>query len=81
MSFILNLATVGSMANQWTDWQSWGACSVTCGYGVMTRVRQCHDNEAIIEDRRCTGSSKENKTCSISECERNAFILHCVINF
>ncbi|XP_060602018.1 uncharacterized protein LOC132755218 isoform X4 [Ruditapes philippinarum] len=62
-------ATVGSMANQWTTWQSWGACSVTCGYGVMTRERQCHDNEAIIEDQRCTGSSKENTTCSISECE------------
>ncbi|XP_060602016.1 uncharacterized protein LOC132755218 isoform X2 [Ruditapes philippinarum] len=64
-----DIPTVGSMAYQWTDWQSWGACSVTCGYGVMTRVRQCHDDKAIIEDRRCTGSSKENRTCSISECE------------
>lgn len=52
----------------WQDWESWYPCSVTCGYGVQYRFRQCY-NSGLGAD--CTGYGAERVICYSSLCPVN----------
>uniref|UniRef100_A0A8C1AT71 Cartilage intermediate layer protein 2 n=1 Tax=Cyprinus carpio carpio TaxID=630221 RepID=A0A8C1AT71_CYPCA len=44
----------------WSQWDSWSACSVTCGKGRRTRRRTCHRSSTKIQ---CTGRPVEVQKC------------------
>ncbi|XP_034974876.2 adhesion G protein-coupled receptor B2 [Zootoca vivipara] len=50
----------------WEDWSPWSLCTMTCGQGSRTRMRQCvapqHGGKA------CKGPEVQNKSCNIALC-------------
>ncbi|XP_013397757.1 SCO-spondin [Lingula anatina] len=54
----------------WSEWQAWESCSVTCGTGWKQRRRSCV-NKATLEDRSpldCYGAEVESETCTLLPC-------------
>ncbi|WAR05417.1 FCGBP-like protein [Mya arenaria] len=49
---------------QWGNWGTWSSsCSVTCGDGVLTRVRLCDAPKPKFGGINCTGNDQETKSC------------------
>ncbi|XP_026567372.1 properdin [Pseudonaja textilis] len=46
----------------WSEWSSWGPCSVTCRTGTQARERTC-TNPTPVCGGNCTGYNRETKTC------------------
>jgi hemicentin len=58
----------------WTPWQTWSACSASCGKGTQTRTRFCvqpNGTPAKNEDYDCDGENIEVKICEIIPCPVN----------
>ena len=53
---------------QWSDWDRWSACTVTCGNGTKLRSRRCDDPEPLNGGRNCTGKSEETAECATWIC-------------
>lgn len=52
---------------QWNCWETWSACSVTCGLGQQTRSRTI-DHLAKNNGKTCNAeSSIQYQTCNISK--------------
>ena len=48
--------------SHWQDWQGWSGCSVTCGFGLRSRLRICQNG-----DESCKGNDKEFESCGSGE--------------
>ena len=48
---------------QWSDWNSWSTCSVTCGSGSQTRTRT-ELQSAANGGQACQGSNQETQSCN-----------------
>ena len=57
---------------QWTQWSSWGVCSVYCGKGMTQRFRDCSNPTPLYGGKPCPGKGFEEKTCDTG--------LHCPIH-
>ena len=49
-----------------SQWSSFGACSVSCGGGVHTRSRECVGGD--VGDLGCTGILQEVESCNEQPC-------------
>lgn len=63
MKFFLSVSSV------WSTWHDESLCSVTCGEGVRTRIRSCHD--ATHHHHDCPGPSTKTESCRQSPCPGN----------
>lgn len=61
--------THGCQDGAWSDWQAWGACSVTCNGGIRSRSRTCDNPAPSLFGRSCPGDSKEYSSCSTTTCQ------------
>ncbi|XP_039248576.2 thrombospondin-1-like [Styela clava] len=52
----------------WSYWSPWGPCSVSCGEGVNTRIRECNAPAPQLGGKDCEGASRENKVCFQPHC-------------
>ncbi|XP_071151058.1 uncharacterized protein [Mytilus edulis] len=52
----------------WSDWSTWGACSVTCESGVEMRNRSCTNPIPQYGGQDCQGSDSDSQTCTLSMC-------------
>jgi hypothetical protein len=41
----------------WLEWAAWSECSASCGYGSVSRNRQCQRDENIVDSTECTGDA------------------------
>ncbi|XP_060069782.1 hemicentin-1-like [Ylistrum balloti] len=55
----------------WNQWESWGACSASCGTGLMKRFRTCTNPPPSRNGRPCLGSGETTKTCNTIPCPVN----------
>ncbi|XP_063445239.1 serine-rich adhesin for platelets-like isoform X4 [Mytilus trossulus] len=50
---------------KWSDWESWSACTFTCGAGLQTRTRTCSSpSQAGFGDNCTLGHSLGTQTCN-----------------
>ncbi|XP_052790102.1 coadhesin-like [Mya arenaria] len=52
----------------WGQWNSWDACSVSCGKGQNSRSRKCSSPAPIHGGSDCSGSSTGHKECNMGNC-------------
>ncbi|XP_047673954.1 hemicentin-1 isoform X2 [Tachysurus fulvidraco] len=52
----------------WSPWQPWGECSVSCGVGERTRLRSCNNPAPSNKGRNCPGDSTQLSRCNIQPC-------------
>ncbi|XP_052087591.1 thrombospondin-1-like [Mytilus californianus] len=53
-----------------SGWSSWvnSTCSVTCGNGILSRIRTCDSPLPSAGGNDCEGSSEESIKCSLNDC-------------
>ena len=52
----------------WSEWLGYDECSVTCGQGSQTRIRECNSPEPSDGGFPCVGESSETKQCQEMAC-------------
>uniref|UniRef100_A0A8C2F9G0 Thrombospondin-1 n=1 Tax=Cyprinus carpio TaxID=7962 RepID=A0A8C2F9G0_CYPCA len=52
----------------WSHWSPWSSCSVTCGAGVITRIRLCNSPTPQMEGKECQGEGRQTERCEKSPC-------------
>ena len=63
------LQTVTSQVDgDWSAWQEWSACSLTCGIGVRTRTRACSNPAPQFGGNACQGADQESADCNTDSC-------------
>ena len=53
---------------QWSYWDSWSACTVSCGGGVRSRNRSCTEPPPQNGGDDCVGDSIQSKICNTFMC-------------
>ena len=72
LTFRLSYVTVHG---NWGAWKSWSACSVTCGEGLRTRIRECNNPAPKYGGRNCEGTNTQQETCTKKVCPGITFLL------
>jgi len=54
---------------QWGGWGAWSDCTVQCGSGVETRLRECNNPRAQHGGSACPGGQSEVGLCTRLQCE------------
>ncbi|KAK3096144.1 hypothetical protein FSP39_023688 [Pinctada imbricata] len=74
-------ANGGAVDGEWSDWSSWGTCTVTCGSGEQSRARTCTNPSPQYGGADCTGDTTEFKNgCNPSACptaSSNNYVQNC----
>lgn len=55
----------------WSNWGSWGSCSVTCGAGSISRTRSCTHPAPSHGGKPCSGSVRDTQSCILAPCSRS----------
>ena len=55
----------------WSDWNPWSSCPVTCGGGLETRIRTCTNPPPAFGGQSCPGAGEESRPCNEVPCPGN----------
>lgn len=53
---------------QWTQWDEWTDCSVTCGNGTKQRHRSCSNPQPDNGGMYCEGNDTDVEECVLEPC-------------
>ncbi|KAG2457471.1 thrombospondin-1 [Polypterus senegalus] len=56
---------------QWSHWSPWSSCSVSCGSGVITRIRLCNSPTPQMGGKECEGEGRQTEKCQKDPCPIN----------
>lgn len=59
----------------WSDWESWGSCSVTCGVGLRFQRRRCDNPEPSPFGMSCLGNDEREGICNNIPCRGEALLI------
>ena len=68
----------GPPPNSWSSWSGWTECSLSCGSGRQSRMRQCQITGARELD--CTGLTVDIRECNTFSCPSEPQV-YFVLNF
>lgn len=54
---------------EWSEWENWTECSVSCGNGTILRKRACSDPLPDNGGKYCNGSDTEVARCNMVPCK------------
>ncbi len=57
----------------WSDWGSWGVCSVSCGGGTQTAYRTCSNPLPSCGGSPCVDLNYKTQSCNTQPCPISAF--------
>ena len=57
-----------SVNGDWSGWNAWSPCSVTCGNGRQERTRKCNDPVPEYGGKFCEGPAREFHNCEEDDC-------------
>ena len=52
----------------WTVWDNWSTCSVSCGTGMTSRHRDCTNPKPGNGGEYCTGEQNQYNVCFVKAC-------------
>ena len=81
------LLPLNSVDGNWSDWNDWSECPVTCGGGVQNRSRTCTNPPPAFGGNSCPGESDETRPCNekpcpgihTHHCSQTIFFKFCVV--
>ncbi|XP_053396764.1 SCO-spondin-like isoform X2 [Mercenaria mercenaria] len=60
----------------WGLWSPWSICVITCGSGIISRIRACNNPSPSPEGAECPGESTEDKSCDKDPCPIDGGVGH-----
>ena len=66
-----SLIAIVSVHGGWSGWSLWRPCSVTCGSGVETLLRNCTNPAPQHGGEGCKGSTVRSNVCKKDHCPGN----------
>ncbi|KAJ8312553.1 hypothetical protein KUTeg_009926 [Tegillarca granosa] len=51
----------------WSAWENWSPCSVSCGNGFRRRYRSCNNPAPLYGGYQCVGSEEDTERCALVE--------------
>ncbi|CAC5418366.1 Adhesion G protein-coupled receptor B2,Coadhesin,Thrombospondin-1,Adhesion G protein-coupled receptor B1,Mucin-like protein,Hemicentin-1,Adhesion G protein-coupled receptor B3,Thrombospondin-2 [Mytilus coruscus] len=52
----------------WSEWNVWTDCSLSCDGGIKTRLRTCSNPEPKFGGKGCNGNEEESTKCGVEFC-------------
>lgn len=68
LHFYFHLSVLVKQDGNWSHWSPWSSCSVTCGSGVITRIRLCNSPTPQLGGQDCQGKGRQTEKCEKSPC-------------
>ncbi|XP_052105775.1 SCO-spondin-like [Mytilus californianus] len=57
-----------SVNGQWSEWNKWSECTISCGRGYRLRNRSCTEPSPQFGGELCHGNETETDICNINDC-------------
>lgn len=81
MVVALIASIVFQVDGNWSVWEPWSTCSVTCGTERQYRRRKCNNPERNFGGNSCSGPSRETKPCLfLQSCPGNSIVADINLN-
>ena len=73
--YILIHSHIHSVDGQWTDWNNWTECSVSCDNGTHHRKRSCSNPLPDNGGEYCNGDDIQIDSCILEPCRGIKIVL------